>query len=163
MKNTFYIVVGTIILLSAAFFSLFLYKKDIAQRPWVRGFLRNLFYSYQKYDHKSWIRRLKLLYKYPETLPKYIKILSNNEQVVCAGKIRINPKILKPQHDIVEDDHFFQRVVDYMNEERVTSDFGDIVIVNNTIHDGHHRVAAAIDAGIKKIEVVRYFSMYKKA
>jgi len=158
MKNILYIIVGTVIILMAAFFSLFLYKKNIKQKPWVNGFIRNLFYSYQKYHYKSWLRRLVLLFKYPETLVKYIKILSNKQEIIGRCDYLVNPTTLMPQHDIVEDEHFKQRVEDYKDDKEVGSDFGDILVVEGTIHDGHHRVAAAIQANIKWIVVSHYFT-----
>jgi hypothetical protein len=160
-------IIGSFLLITAAFFSLFLYNPFIDSKPWTRGLLRNLLYSYQKYDAVSWLRRFKLLKKDPTTTWKYLKILSNKQDIdpyPCLTQCSIADLI--PQHGIAKDQHYKDRIKEYQEYIKLyghipcgwlTSGYGHIVVVNNIIHDGHHRIAAAKEAGAKHIFVQKWF------
>lgn len=121
-------------------------------RPWIDGLLINTLRAYKKYNAQSWIRRMKSISKNPQITLQYLKILTNKENRQPHGQTELRVAELVQFHD-VQTDHFHHRlrVLDYKRGKQPASDFGAIVVVGNTVHDGNHRLAAAREAGIETL------------
>lgn len=126
-------------------------------RPWIDGLLINTLRAYKKYNTQAWIRRMKSIAKHPQITLQYLKILTNKEQKQPIGQVELRVAELVQFHDVQTDhQHHRLRVLDYKYGKQPASDFGSIVVVGNTVHDGNHRLAAAREAGVKTITAYKW-------
>lgn len=142
----------SIIFLTHSFFiSIFLYRKNLVARPWVYGFFNNIYFSYRKYSPKQRFDKLKNIFSNPFIGWQYFCILKNKQNVEFIGNIDYPLKDLKSQHSINE--CFLLR----KSEDFKISEISNGIIVDNIIHDGHHRIEIAKRLGITslKLEVYR--------
>lgn len=124
------------------------------ERPWVDGFLVNTWRSFKKYTFVSWVRWIVSIYRKPELIVQYLGILFTKKKVVFVGKKKLETQSLLPQHMVFTDHkHHRDRVSDIKKGNLPSSNFGAILIVDNAIHDGHHRIEAFREAGIEEVEV----------
>lgn len=158
MKNLIRIIVGFFLVFPAIVYSLLFpkYKGDVQKITWTNGLIKNVITAYRRYDTKSWIRRFLSILKNPLLVDQYINILLTKKQVRYLGKLTVNPFDLVPSHDVcVDHNHHRKRVEDYKNNLIVKS-FSPIIVVDMKINDGHHRIAAMKEVGLKEVEVHYY-------
>lgn len=117
-------------------------------RPWVDGLFINTWRAYKKYDTKSWIRRMISIYRNPELTLEYLNLLVTKKSVTFVGQETVCVQDLKPCHSVMTaHDHHRQRVADIRSGKIPHSAYGPMLCVDNEVHDGHHRLAAYIEAG----------------
>lgn len=123
-------------------------------RPWVDGFLINTLRAYKKYDTQEWLRRMAVMRKHPEIVHQHLKILRNKQEVKSLGPAYALPDKLKLCH-YVNTSHSYHRdrVRRLRNNLPITSAYGPIIVVNNVVHDGNHRVKAYLEAKHRAIPV----------
>lgn len=158
MINIFRVILGFILITPAIIYSIIFKTRDknYTYNTWTHGLFKNVFISYRRYDTKSWARRLLCVFKNPKIVDQYLKILTTKKKVVLVGKVNVNIANLIPSHDVCTDhEHHRNRVRSYKDNIKVDS-FSPIIVVDNVIHDGHHRITAMIEAGIKETEVLQY-------
>lgn len=129
-------------------------------RPWIDGLAANCWRAYSKYNATSWMRRMVGIYYNPAVSLHYLNILMTKKNAKTSqvwSARRVDELILS--HDVRTDhDHHRRRVSALRRGETVTSAFGPVIVVDNIVHDGNHRVAAYKEVGIKWIEVVQWWS-----
>lgn len=123
-------------------------------RPWVDGVVTNTIRAYAKYDTKSWIRRMISIYKNPDLTLQYLRILFNKQEVEIVGDMVFETHILENMHSVQTDhEHHRKRVAEARTSTKPHSKYGGIIVVDKTVHDGNHRLAAAKEAGQGFIQV----------
>ena len=159
INNVVLRIVGILLIVPAIILSYFVPEPKVEQ-PWVRGLFKNIWHAYGKYDSRSWVRRLVFAMKNPEIVGQYWGILANKQEVEYVGYIHMGVKALTPMHDVQTDhQHHRRRVAMYRQGHQPASKYGDVVVVDGFIHDGHHRIAALKEAGVSSVLVKYYISM----
>lgn len=121
-------------------------KADVS-RPWVDGLFYNTWRAYKKYDTKSWLRRMISIYHNPNLTIQYWNILTTKKKVVLVGETRLSVDTLRSAHDIQTDHaHHRHRVNQAKSGTIPVSNYGSIIVVGNTVHDGNHRIGALQEA-----------------
>lgn len=115
---------------------------------WTNGLVLNTIIAYRRYSMASWVRRLVLVFIYPSISFQYIKILQTKQSVQGGESrlVRINDLI--PQHETQTSHPHHRHRVEQARLGKVLDSFSPIIVVDNTIHDGHHRIAAYKEAGL---------------
>ena len=120
-------------------------------KPWNKGLIGNIIQAYRRYNTYSWLIRIVAILHNPNVTLQYLRILSTKEKaalVPIAREVLIESLI--PQHDIYTKTKFHQdRIKAYKENKQVSSDFGPIVVLNSKVQDGHHRLSAMKEAGVK--------------
>jgi hypothetical protein len=157
----FSIALGTFLCLLAIIFQPIAKLTSVdTSRPWVDGLVINVWRAYAKYNTISWITRIIGIFKNPDMTRQYLKILSNKEKISQCETNIVEVEKLIQCHDVqTNHSHHRERVCKLLSGEQIESQFGPIVIVNNIIHDGNHRVAALREANIKTIQVQQWKSL----
>lgn len=123
-------------------------------RPWVDGLVINIWRAYAKYDTKSWIRRMISIYKNPSLTVQYLKILKNKQIVYYCGATTIKSNILNNMHDTQTDHAHHRQRVDLLRAgKKIKSQYGPMIVVDNIVHDGNHRLSVYKEVGDRNIVV----------
>lgn len=130
------------------------------QRPWVDGVFKNLWRAYAKYDTTSWYTRMQGIYHNPKLTLQYIKVLWNKQNVSnVVSQSFAKVEDLVASHDVTtHHEHHRNRVLLARSHGYLDSKFGPIIVVGNRVHDGNHRLAAYKEAGVKYIQVHRFYT-----
>lgn len=160
IANSFWILLGWGMCLTTAFIGWFYRETHLVKldTPWASGLILNVLKAASKYNTKSWLMRCKGIWHNPSLTLQYIKILSNKSpELIGPIKAWRSVDSLAPSHDVdTASAYHRKRVADLKAGIEPHSQFGNIVVVNHVIHDGHHRVAAYKEAGMRYIEVQQY-------
>lgn len=127
--------------------------------PWSDGLILNVLKAAKKYSTKSWLMRMKGIWRNPRLTLQYLEILGN-QQLLRRGPYFLYRRVrdLTPSHDVDTTTDFHRKRVDLAKKGiEVGSEFGDVIVVGDQIHDGHHRVAAHKEAGLEYIKVKQYW------
>lgn len=155
--NILRIVIGLVLLMPALLISFFIGGQENNQ-PWCDGLIKNTLRAYKRYTARSWLRRIAYLFKNPRVVDQYLKILINKQEIEYVGEVAVYLDYLIPSHDTqTTHKHHRARVEQYKQNKQVNS-FSPIIVVDNFIHDGHHRVEAMREAGIAIAMVSKYVS-----
>lgn len=161
MTNLLLRIAGILLIVPAILISP-LVPKPGQERPWSMGLFRNIWHAYGKYDARSWLRRLVSAMKDPAIVLQYWDILTSKYDVEYVGSYLMDPRRLRPMHNVQTDHpHHRQRVREYAAGLTPISSYGDIIVVDGYIHDGHHRVAALNEAGARQVLVDYYTKKIK--
>jgi hypothetical protein len=157
----FLMVLGVALIVPAILFSPIVKLLPIdVKRPWVDGLLINTLRAYKKYNTRSWLRRLAGIFIKPETTLEYLNILLNKQEVRYVGESLVKVDDLQPSHFVQTDhQHHRDRVWSIKDGGQVISEFGDMLAVDNVIHDGNHRLAAYKEAGVEEILLQQWKSV----
>lgn len=160
--NPLLILIGVALVVPAFLASLLIGNNPkVATKTWNNGLFGNVLVAYKRYDYKSWARRMVSVYKNPKIVLQYLDILFQKYEVEYVGKKIVQLSSLEFSHDIQTDhQHHRERVKKYLQGEIVES-FSPIIVLDNKIQDGHHRVAAMQEAGIQTAEVIVYKKVLK--
>ena len=129
--------------------SFFFYKKNVKPLPWVYGLINNMLYSYSRYSPKERLNKFKNIINNPFIGWQYFCILNNKQDVTFVGIMDIEIENLIPQHPVNE--CFLLRKMADINFSENNG-----IIVDNIIHDGHHRINIAKRLGIKTLKLEVY-------
>lgn len=164
LKNICKVLLGVILILPAILFGniIKVLPMDVSENsPWTDGLFKNLMKAYKRYNTKSWVRRLILVFHYPDLSIQYLKILLTNEKISSGVFKVVDINSLIPQHDVQTNHlHHRKRVLNAKNG-MILESFSPIIVVDNIIHDGHHRVMAYKEAGVKQVEVLFFNKIIK--
>jgi hypothetical protein len=120
-------------------------------RPWVDGLFINTWRAYKKYNTKSWIRRMIGIYHNPKLTKQYWAILTTKKNVQPAGIVLTSVYDLNRLHDIqTTHEHHRSRVQEAKKGKVPSSQFGQIVVVGQDVHDGNHRIGALQEANFSE-------------
>ena len=127
--------------------------------PFVHGFISNLRMAFKRYSYIEIFRRLGFMIKQPGLLFDYLQML-NTKKAINDGVIRRIPiKGLRPQHRVtINHDHHKERVSTFLSGKPLKSS-SPIIVVDDLIFDGHHRIAAMMDAGYEGEVECLYFGL----
>lgn len=155
MKNNILRIIGWLLCIPAILLGPVARKTyDNINKPWVDGLLVNMWRAYAKYDTKSWIRRMIGIYKNPNLTIQYLNILRNKQIVYYCGATVVNTSKLQNMHDTQTDHaHHRERVKCVIEGGKPKSKYGPMIVTDNIVHDGNHRLAAYHEAGNKNIVV----------
>lgn len=151
----------------------FLYKATVlpkyllrnmdVNRPWVDGQIVNTFRAIKKYTIKSWLRRLVYIWKNPRVVSQYLKLLTSKESVAgFSHYVTLDPSHLTLGHEVqTTHKHHRERVEKYKKGQKVSSitSGDDIIVCDWVVHDGNHRVSAAIEARVTELQVKWYYKL----
>ena len=160
MKTYLLAAISILICLPMTILGLLLHPKSgDYSRPWNNGFIRNTLLALRRYPAISWMRRIKGITKNPVLGEQYLKLMFSKFRVhELPDIVTIELNTLIASHDVnTEHPHHRQRVAKLtIGDMSALISSSRIVVVGRCIQDGHHRIAAAKEAGLKSIEVLRY-------
>jgi hypothetical protein len=106
--------------------------------------------------------RFIFIIRHPDLAAQYTRILFTKKTVHYLSYKTVKVDDLVPQHDVLTDhQHHRQRVADLKNGLLISGN-SSIVVVDDVIFDGHHRVAALKEAGINYVRAEVYTSDISK-
>lgn len=150
------LVFGALMLLSAFLVKLLGLAKDYApgrSAPYNMGFGKNLLYACHRLSYKDLWRRWGFISANPVLAFQYAKILFRKSKATYHGRQLVRTKELIPSHDVsTQHQHHRDRVMAARAGAKLTSANG-VVVLDGRIEDGHHRVAAYLEAGREWVEV----------
>ena len=160
MKKILLIIFGTLMCALVIFLKPIVYFIPILAdntKPWTFGMFLNLLYSAKRYSLHSLFRRIISITKNPNLTLQYLRILLvKNTNISQPTLCQVNINNLVFQHDVQTDHaHHLQRIEE-AKQNKVLTSFSPIIVVDDKIHDGHHRVDAYKKAGIKQIQCLVY-------
>lgn len=126
--------------------------------PFVYGFSKNIKIALKRYSYLDILRRIIFMAKQPGLFFDYLKIL-NISKKIDGGKLKKIPiSKLKSQHSVItKHDHHQKRILDIL-EGKTLESCSPIIVVDDFVFDGHHRIAAMKEAGFNGEVECLYFS-----
>jgi hypothetical protein len=157
-KNIGATVVGVLLILPAILLGPLAKLLPInTSRPYVDGVVINCLRAYKKYNTRSWIRRLVFICQNPSVVEQYLKILSTKKAVTACKLRQVKVADLRQLHDVqTTHTHHRKRVADLKAGQGIDSEFGNMIVVDDWVFDGNHRLAAMREANVKYCTVEYY-------
>ena len=125
---------------------------------WSEGFFLNTLKAFKRYKFKGSLIRIQNSLDNPSIFFQHLKSLSNKQKVKCLGLKKVKVDQLHSSQAITDNYYHQQRIRKAIQFHKVPESISPIIILDNEIHDGHHRVDVCKKAGIKEVECLVYSS-----
>jgi len=131
---------------------------SVMEPTWTDGFIKNTIKALKRYKLKGALIRLKNSVNNPAVFFDHIKSLSNKQKVEYKGLKKIKVKDLITKQTITNNYFHQSRLQEAKKSGRVPDSCSPIIIVDNIVHDGNHRINICKQAGIEEVECEYYSS-----
>jgi hypothetical protein len=128
------------------------------EATWTDGFFKNTIKAFKRYKLKGALIRLKNSIDNPSVFFDHLKSLSNKQKVEYKGLKKVKVKDLITKQAITKDSFYGKRLEEAKRSGQVPYSCSPIIIVDNIVHDGNHRVSICKQVGIEEVECEYYIS-----
>ncbi len=126
---------------------------------WTDGFIKNTIKAFKRYKLKGALIRIKNSIENPTVFFEHLKTLNNKQKVKLVGLKRVEVDSLITIQSINSNKFHDQRVEHAKKMGRLPESSSPIIVVDNIVHDGNHRLDIAKKCGFKEVECLYYESL----
>jgi hypothetical protein len=128
------------------------------EETWSEGFLKNSLKAFKRYRFTGSLIRIKNSFDNPSLFFQHLKDLNNKQKVKCLGLQKLKVNSLNSSQDITDNFIHRQRLQEAIKTKTMPSSSSPIIVLDNEVHDGHHRIDICKRAGIEEVECLVYSS-----
>lgn len=128
------------------------------EETWSEGFIKNSIKAFKRYQFLGSLIRIKNSFNNPSVFFQHLKALSNKQKVKCLGLQKLQVNSLNSSHDITDNFIHQKRLQEAIKTKTIPTSNSPIIVLDNEIHDGHHRIDICKKAGIEEVECLVYSS-----
>lgn len=157
------LLLGTVMIPMAFIIKLIGFDKDLSpgiSAPYGFGFIKNLMYACSRLSYADIRRRAFFILKNPPLAIQYLMILFTEKKMRFMGEMMVPIDSLIPSHDVSTNHKHHRMRVEMALCGLVLGGANEIVVLDGKIQDGHHRVAAYREAGVKEVKVSYWVSSF---
>lgn len=126
---------------------------------WTDGFIKNSIKAFKRYKLKGALIRIKNSIENPAVFFEHLKALNNKQKVKLVGLKRVKVDNLITLQSINPSEFHQSRIKETKRTGELPKSASPIIVVDNVVHDGNHRLDIAKQCGIKEIECLYYESL----